>query len=164
MKDNVLKYALAISLLLNFSLLGAAGYTHYRQTRHTPALVGQGVQESGPSGFGAQPHFFEALSLKPEQSKLFQEKAVLFHKALDEKKTQVDRLKRVLLDLMRSGNVDPKAIETIIAEISNAQHTMQEMVVAHMLEFKSMLNAEQHKKFFDLIEGAMAGKKEMQCP
>lgn len=164
MRDNVLKYALAVSLLLNFSLMGTAGYTHYRQTRHSPALVGHGVQEPGPSGFGAQPHFYEALSLKPEQLKLFQDKATLFHKALDEKKTRVERLKEVLLDLMRTDNASRKAIETTIAEISEAQHEMQEMVVAHMLEFKSMLDTDQHRKFFDLIEGAMTGKKEMQCP
>lgn len=164
MRDNVLKYTLAVSLLLNFSLLGAAGYTHYRQTRHTPALVGDGVQGPTPLGSTTQAHLFEALSLKPEQLKLFQEKAALFHKALDNKKTKVDRLRGFLLDLMRTDNADRKAIEATIAEISGAQYDMQEIVVAHMLEFKSMLDADQHRKFFDLIEGAMAGKKEMQCP
>ena len=34
MKDSILKYILIVSLLMNFSLLGAAAYTHYRQVRY----------------------------------------------------------------------------------------------------------------------------------
>ena len=160
----MLKYTLLVSLLMNFSLLGAAGYTHYRQTRLTPALVGHGVEGPTPMGSAGPSHLFEEVSLKPEQLKLFQEKAGMFHKTLDQKKTKVDRFREVLLDLMRADHADPKAIEATIAEISGAQHEIQEIVVAHMLEFKSMLDTDQQKKFFNLIEGAMMGRKEMQCP
>lgn len=164
MRDNVLKYTLAVSLLLNFSLLGAAGYAHYRQTRHTPALVGEGVQRLTPSGFAAQRHLFETLSLNPEQLKLFQEKAALFHEALEKKRSRVDGLRASLLAIMRTENSDRKAIEATIGEISEAQQEMQKMVVSHMLEFKSMLDGTQQKKFLDLIDGAMATRGEMQCP
>jgi hypothetical protein len=164
MRDNVLKYTLAVSLLLNLSILGAAGYTHYRQTRHTSAPVGDGVLRPTPSGSVAQPHLFETLSLKPEQLSLFQERATLFHKALEKEKARVDGLRASLLGIMRTEKADRKTIETTIAEISRVQNEMQEMVVAHMLEFKSMLDSNQQKKFFDLIEGAMRGTKEMQCP
>jgi len=33
-----------------------------------------------------------------------------------------------------------------------------------MIEFKSMLDRDQQKKFLDLVEGAMAQRREMQCP
>jgi len=165
MKDNLLKYILVLSLLLNFSLLGAAGYTYYQQNLHPPAPFGFGAPARvsvGSSSF--HPHLFETLSLKPEQRKLFEQKAPLFHKALDKKREKVDRLRRSLFDLMRADYRDSKAIETTIAEINGVQEDMQKMLVAHILEFKSMLDKGQQKKFFDLIQGAMTRRQEIQCP
>lgn len=164
MKNSVWKYILLISLLLNFSLLGAAAYARYRQTRQPPAPVGHGVRGPASSGTAAQPHLFEALSLKPEQLKLFQEKAAFFHEALDKKKAKVDRLRGSLLDMMRTDHADHKAIEATIAEISETQQEMQKRVVFHMLEFKSMLDVNQQTKFLDLINSAMATRGHMQCP
>ncbi len=63
---------------------------------------------------------------------------------------------------MRADNPDQKAIEATIAQINKAQEEMQKTVVAHMLEFKSMLDKEQQKRFLDLIETAMADRQ-MPC-
>ena len=164
MKNNRLKYVLVLSLLLNFSFLGAAGYTHYQQGRYRAAPCGYGVQERAPVGSSKQPHLFEALALKPEQRKLFEQKAQLFHETLDQKGERVDRLRESLIELMAADHPDRKAIETTIAQINGVQQEMQKMIVAHMLEFKSMLSQDQQKKFFDLIQGAMAGRQEIQCP
>ncbi len=50
MKNNLLKYILILSLLLNFSLLGAAGYTYYHvhhQSRFPlTAPVNCGIQDN----------------------------------------------------------------------------------------------------------------------
>jgi Spy/CpxP family protein refolding chaperone len=165
MKDNLLKFLLIVSLLLNFSFLGAAGFTYYHQARHglPPFFYGApGRVPVGSSSF--QPHLFEALSLKPEQRKLFEQKAPLFHEALEKKREEVDRLRRSLFDLMGEDHPDSKAIETTIAEINGVQEDMQKLVVAHMLQFKSMLDKDQQKKFFDLIQGAMTRRQEIQCP
>jgi Spy/CpxP family protein refolding chaperone len=164
MKDNLLKYILVLSLLLNFSLLGAAGYTYYQQNWHPQAPFGYGAPGRVPVGSSIQPHLFEALSLKPEQRKLFEQKAPLFHEALDKKREKVDRLRRSVFDLMGADYPDSKAIEATIAEINGVQEDMQKLVVAHMLAFKSMLDKDQQKKFFDLIEKAMARRQEIQCP
>jgi Spy/CpxP family protein refolding chaperone len=164
MKDNIniLKYLLIVSLLLNFSLLGAAGYAHYRQTRYGhPPFGFKGTPPFESIGHG---YPFEKLSLKPEQIKLFQQKARLFHEALDKKKAGIYKLRDALLDLMRAENPDRRAIEAAIARISSAQEEMQEMVVSHMLEFKAMLDKDQQKKFLDLIEGAMTRRQELPCP
>ena len=64
MKSNLLKYILILSLLLNFSLLGAAGYTHYQQSRSNLAAPFNCDHHSN--------YLFQELSLKPEQIKLFQ--------------------------------------------------------------------------------------------
>jgi Spy/CpxP family protein refolding chaperone len=162
MKDNLLKYILLLSLVLNFSFLGAAGYTYYRQNRYPPAPFGYGAP--GHGSVGVHPHLFEALSLKPEQRKLFEQKAPLFHGALDKKREEVDRLRRSLFDLMRADSPDSKAIEATIAQINGVQEDMQKLVVTHMLEFRSMLDKDQQKKFFDLIQGAMTRRQAIQCP
>ncbi|PKN30338.1 MAG: hypothetical protein CVU64_03835 [Deltaproteobacteria bacterium HGW-Deltaproteobacteria-21] len=164
MKNHIFKYVLLVSLLMNLSLLGSAGYTHYQQTRLQPAPMVNGVQGRAPSGSATQAHIFEALSLKPDQLKLLQDKAGIFHEALDKKQARVAQLRTSLLGLMRAEHPDGKAIEAAIADISGVQQQMQETVVSHMLEFKSMLDKDQQKKFLDLIQEAMAEKDGMQCP
>jgi Spy/CpxP family protein refolding chaperone len=165
MKSNLLKYILVLSLLLNFSLLGTAGYTYYRQNRYRPAPFGYGAPGRMPvGGTSTQPYLFEALSLKPEQRNLFEQKASLFHEALDKNREEVDRLRRSLFDLMSADHPDSKVIEATIAEINEVQQDMQKHVVAHMLQFKSMLDKDQQKKFFDLVQGAMAKHQGIQCP
>jgi len=115
-------------------------------------------------GLSTQPHLFEALSLKPEQRKIFEQKAPLFHDAIDKKRQKVDRLRGSLFDLMGADHPDKKAIEATIVEINGVQEDMQKMVVAHILEFNSMLDKDQQKKFFDLIQGAMTKMQKIQCP
>jgi Spy/CpxP family protein refolding chaperone len=164
MKNNRVKYILVLSLLLNFSLLGAAGYTYYQQKRYRASPFGYGPPGRGPMvSSSIQPYLFKALSLKPEQRKLFEQKAPLFHEAVNKKREEVDRLRGSLFNLMRADYADSKAIETTIAEINKVQENMQKMVVAHMLEFKSMLDKDQQKKFFNLIQGAMT-RRQAICP
>lgn len=162
MKDNILKYLLILSLVLNLSLLGAAGYTHYRQSHSFQPPFG--FQGPPPFEAGGHEYPFERLSLNPEQIRIFQHKAMLFHEALDKKRAETYRLRGELLNLMRAENPDPKAIESTIARIGSVQEEIQKMAVSHMLEFKAMLNKEQQKKFLELIQGAMKGRQRVQCP
>lgn len=164
MKNNRLKYVLVLSLLLNFSFLGAAGYTHYRQARYPTPPHGYGLPGGAPACTSNQPYLFEALSLKPEQRKLFEQEAPLFHDALEKKGTKVERLRESLFELMRAEHPDSKAIEKTIAGINRTQQDIQKLIVAHMLGFKSMLDKEQQKKFFNLIQGVMAKNQGIECP
>jgi Spy/CpxP family protein refolding chaperone len=159
MKDSLLKYLLIVSLLLNSSFLGAAAYSYYHQNPSGTPPFGYGPPGRVPAGSSTQPHLFEALSLKPEQRMLFEQKAPLFHKALEEKKEKVDQLRRSLFELMRTEHPDSKAIEATIGEINGVQEDMQKLVATHMLQFKSMLDKDQQKRFFDLIERVMTRGK-----
>lgn len=165
MKDNLLKYILIVSLLLNFSLLGTAAYTHYKQSRFfqaAPFLGPRGLP--GPPATFQPKMLFEELSLKPEQVQLFQQKAVVFHGALEKKSREVGRLRTSLTALIGADQPDNQAIEATITHINKIQEDIQKTVVAHMLEFKSMLNKDQQKKFLHLIEAAMAQRREAICP
>jgi Spy/CpxP family protein refolding chaperone len=165
MKNNILRYVLVLSLVLNFTLLGAAGYSYYQQKRHHPLPFGYDTAGRVPAGYSSiHPYLFEALSLKPEQRRLFEQKAPLFHQALDKKREEVDRLRKSLFELMGADHPDSKAIEATIAEINGVQEDMQKLVAAHMLQFKSMLDKDQQKKFFDLVRGALTKMQEIGCP
>jgi Spy/CpxP family protein refolding chaperone len=165
MKNSLLKYALVLSLLLNFSFLGAAGYTYYQKTRFRTSPFDHGAPAQVPAGCSSnQPYLFEALSLKPEQRKRVEQKAQLFHEDLDQKGARISRLRESLIELMRADHPDNDAIDATIAEINGVQQDMQKMIVAHMLEIKSLLDRDQEKKFFDLIRGAMAMRPEIRCP
>jgi Spy/CpxP family protein refolding chaperone len=163
MKDKLLKYVFILSLLLNFSFLGAAGYTYYQQNRYGEPF-GHNAPGGVPECSSIHPYLFEALSLKPEQRKLFDRKAALFHESLDRKGEKVERLRGTLFRILRTDHPDGRAIEKAIAEMNTLQEEMQKMTVAHMLDFKSMLNRDQQEKFFDLIQGAMGGGHELTCP
>ena len=164
MKNNILKYILIVSLLLNVSLLGAVAYTHYKQTRFSPPpFAGLKGPPGQPAPFGPG-MFFEELSLKPEQVKLFQQKAQLFHSGLEKKREEVDQLRVSLVALIRADNPDNKAIEAIITQINQKQEEMQRIIVSHMIEFKSMLDKDQQNKFMGMIEDAMGEHREAVCP
>jgi Spy/CpxP family protein refolding chaperone len=156
MKNKFLKYMLILSLLLNFSLLGAAGYTYFKQSRY---------RATAPINCGFRgDYLFQELSLKPEQVKLLRQKAESFHGLLGKKRQDVDQMRRALFGLLRTDTPEDMIIEATIARINANQHEIQKMVVAHILEFKSLLNQGQQKKFLDLIEGAMSKRKETLCP
>jgi hypothetical protein len=162
MKNNLIKYIkyiLVVSLLMNFSLLGAAGYNYYHKSQQSRSRL------TAPVTCGIQGnHLFTELSLKPEQIKIFQEKAASFHGALGRKRQEVARLREGLFGFLRVDNPDSQAIQGAIIQINRTQEDMQRMVVAHMLEFKALLDKDQQQKFLDLIEGAMANRKEALCP
>ncbi len=154
-----MKFLLVLSLLLNGSMLAAAGYTHYQQSRRSPFPLG-GVQRSGE---GIRAYLFEALSLPPEKEALMRRKAEAFHADLEKKSRDIAGKRAYLLTLMRADAPNEKAIQDVIGDINRIQEEMQKAVVAHMLEFNSMLDTNRRKKFFDLIEAAMTGKMGLRC-
>jgi Spy/CpxP family protein refolding chaperone len=158
MKNKVLKFALLISLLLNFSVLFSASYTHIRQSRMGDAFLAHELQEHG----GA--HYFERLNLRPEQLDAIRGKVLPFHGAVKERRQALNRKRADLLSLMREEDADHAAIERTISGISQAQEEVQRMVVVHMLELKAEMDSHQQKDFLDLIEDAMSEQRATQCP
>ena len=102
--------------------------------------------------------------MKPDQLRTMQQKASTFHADLNRKGLEIDQKRSFLVNLMRAASPDAKAIDATIAEINLLQLNIQQIAVAHMLEFKGMLDKDQQKKFLDLIDGAMAKGTGLQCP
>ncbi len=163
MRTGTLKYILLVSLLLNLSLLGAAAYSHFKPPWYRPSFTAGHLPSRAECNRRSN-HLFQELSLKPEQVKIFQGKADQFHTLIDQKRQEIDQLRNKLIGQMSTDLQDNRAIEATIVQINKRQEEMQKMVVAHMLEFKSMLTPEQQKKFMKLIEGAMTMRREGPCP
>jgi Spy/CpxP family protein refolding chaperone len=156
MKNSTLKFLLLISVILNISFLGAAGYQYYRKSTYWTSPFGYRVEKG---------HFlFEELSLGPNQMKTMRETATKFRAIVDEKRQAVASKRKELITLMRQDNPDRKAIAAIVSEISGMQEEMQRMIAMHMLDMKAGLDREQQKKFLDLIDNAMTEGRQMGFP
>lgn len=156
MKNSLLKFALAASLILNLTVFATAGYHYYQQSHTWVSPFGKVMEKDK--------FIFEELSLKPDQLAAMKNKAITFRAEIDRRRMEIETRKKELVTLMRNQNPDKKAIDATIKEISGKQEEMQRMIVGHMLEIKSSLDAGQQRKFFDLIERNMAGSGQMSCP
>jgi elongation factor P hydroxylase len=156
MKNNLLKFVLAASLILNLSVLATAGYRYYIQPGYWVSPFGKVMEKNR--------FLFEELNLKPEQMAAMKSKAVTFRAEIDRRRQEIDTKRKELVEFMRDQNPNKKAIDTAIKEISGKQEEMQRMIVGHMLEIKASLDMDQQRKFLDLIERNMAGNGQMSCP
>jgi hypothetical protein len=157
MKGNTLKFILIISLILNVSFIGSAGYSYYRvHQRQSEPIFMCDLQKGSP-------YPFEKLGLNQDQLKTFKEKALPFHALLAQKRHEMVQKRSALFALIRSEKPDRQAVDTSISEINKLQEDMQKIIVSHMLEMKDLLDKNQQIKFFDLIEQSMAGKMDMPC-
>jgi Spy/CpxP family protein refolding chaperone len=156
MKNNLLKFALAASLVLNITVIATAGYHHYRQSQYRVSPSGKVVETDR--------FLFEELSLKPEQLTAMKNKALSFHAEIDRRRQEIDKKRNDLVTLLRRESPDKKAIDAIIKEISGKQEAMQRMITGHMLEIKASLDKGQQQKFLDLLANSMARSDARMCP
>ena len=157
MRNSTLRYLLLVSVLLNLTIVGTAGYRYYQHHNN-----------SWTSPFGASMtrdrFLFEELALAPRQVEALKKKTVPFRAELDHQRAQIAEKRRELIALMRQDNPDLPAIRALIVEISARQEEMQQRVAAHMLEVTAQMNKEEPQRFFDLIENAMSKGKMTGCP
>ena len=156
MKTSLLKFVLAASLILNVTVLATAGFRYYQHSRSWVSPFGKVMEKDK--------FLFEELSLKPEQAAELKNKAMPFRAEIDRRRQELAAKRKHLVALLRDQHTDRKAIDGTITEISVKHEEMQRMIAGHMLEVKSSLNADQQRKFFELIETNMGGGGPMGCP
>jgi Spy/CpxP family protein refolding chaperone len=156
MRNSTLKFLLIVSLILNISFLGAAGYQYYKKSTYWTSPFGYKMKRG---------HFlFEELSLRPDQMKTMRENSTKFRAVIDEKRQAVAAKRKELITLMRQDNPDRNAIVGVVSGINGMQEEMQRMIAMHMLDMKAGLDNEQQKKFLDLVDNAMLEGRQMGCP
>jgi len=147
MRNSILKFSLAASLILNISILATAGYMYYKQSDYWVSPFGAKMKKDR--------FLFEEISLRPEQLKTMKERAMFFRAEIDRRRKEIAGKKMVMLNFMRADIPDKKAVDTAISDISRMQEEMQRVVAMHILEEKATLDKDRQKKFLDLIENAM---------
>jgi Spy/CpxP family protein refolding chaperone len=147
MKNSLLKFTLAASLILNLTVVATAGYRYYAQSRTWVTPLGKVMERDK--------FLFEELSLQPEQLEAMKHKAMRFHGEIDRRRLDIDEKRKELIALLRAEAADQRSIDAIIKDINKKQEMMQKMVALHMLEIKASLGKDQQQKFFDIIEGTM---------
>jgi len=147
LRNSILKFALAASLILNISILATAGYMYYKQSDYWVSPFGAKMKKDR--------FLFEELSLSPDQLKTMKERAIDFRAEVDRRRKEIAGKRLLMLNLVRADIPDRRAIDAAISDISRMQEEMQRVVVMHILEEKRTLDKDQQKKFIDLIENAM---------
>jgi Spy/CpxP family protein refolding chaperone len=148
MTRGSLKYLLAVSLVLNLSVVATAGYRHL-------SARGSWTSPFGTKMAGDR-FLFEELSLTPQQMRTMREKAIPFRAEIDRQRAEILARRKELVGLLRSDAPDAAAVDAAIAAISGLQETMQRKITRQMLEQKALLEPGQQRKFLDLIENAMS--------
>jgi len=148
MKSKLLKFVLLASLVLNISVLAAAGYVYYRHS------FGYWVTPFG--NVVNKDHFlFEELSLRPEQASIMKERATAFRAEIDRRRKEILEKRKELFALLREENPDAAGIEAAISSISRMQEEMQRRVAANILQVKALLDKDQRQSFQNLLERSM---------
>ena len=111
-------------------------------------LVGYGIR-----WYGDRTRFaYEDLDLSQDQRVRIETGRDRFLSALNDTGDRIIAKHLELMDLIAADPIDQQAIDAKFQEIHTTQHSMQNLVIAHLLEDKQILTAEQRTKFFALLK------------
>ncbi len=111
-------------------------------------VVGYGVRR-----YSDRPRFaYEDLNLSEDQRVRIEAGRDRFLSALNDTGDRIIAKHLELMDLIAADPIDRQAIDAKFQEIHSTQHSMQSLVIEHLLADKQILNAEQRTKFFALLK------------
>ncbi len=151
-----MKFLLIASVVLNIVILGTVGYFYWQNA--------PGPVPRAPGKHGRFAVLVKELSLSPAQAQRMKAKWRVFHGGIVKDKQRMFQQRMELLGLMRADNPDLQAIDRNIEDIGDTQEGIEKLVAAHILEVKALLNKDQQKKFFDLIDKFMTRKEDQHAP
>lgn len=143
MKTKTLKLILAVSLLFNFTIIGAAGYFLIKE-RSCRAFRGDLSRRHAVMA--------KKLNLSEEQQKAFSESDAAFRKALESSRAELMVKRGALFALIKEDSPDRAAVDAAVSEISALQGRIEAQVVGHILDEKASLSKEQQEEYMLLLE------------
>ena len=146
MKGKGLIFVLVFSLAINASILAAMGYHYYRDAsseKDTPCPLSPSHQ-----------HLYQQLNLSAAQLAEMDPLARTFHERLAKLGTVMEAKNSRLVNLLAQEKADPGLIEELRNEMASIQDEIQKEVIAHILEFKKILDPQQQEHFFVLMRKA----------
>lgn len=141
MKTKTIKLMLLVSVVFNFTIIAAAGYFFFRDSR---CRITDRPDRSAALA--------EKLSLTPEQQASMKEADAAFRKEAGVKRAGLVKKREHLLSLIKAETADKAAIGAALADINALQGEIEAAVVEHMLAEKSMLTPQQREKYLKLLE------------
>ncbi len=151
MKRKVFIFILFLSLAINASVLATAGFRYFReasQAKDAPCFLSPSHQ-----------HLYQHLGLSAPQLTQIDPLAQKFHERLGKLEAGMKGKNERLIELLGQKEIDPVQIEGLRKEIAGIQDEIQREVIAHILEFKKILDAQQQARFFVLMsQGMPAGQ------
>jgi Spy/CpxP family protein refolding chaperone len=163
MKTKLLFSFLILSLSINIAVISTVGYHYYRNFCMTPAIrcpLNQEIHRMTP----AMPfpinqgnhHLYQSLGLSDSQLAKMAPLSKKFHTRLTALKSQVMVKRDLLIRLLGSDEIDHSRIEETRKEIAAIQDEIQREVVVHITQTKEILNPEQKKRFFEMLQDSVA--------
>jgi Spy/CpxP family protein refolding chaperone len=151
MRGKLFVFILFLSLAVNASILGTMGFRYYREAssaKEAPCLLSPSHQ-----------HLYQHLGLSASQLAQIEPLAQKFHERLGKLETGMKGKNERLIELLGQKEIDPVQVEGLRKEIAGIQDEIQKEVIAHIIEFKRILDARQQNQFFALMnQGMVAGR------
>ena len=140
MKNKIFLLVLIGSLAVNIGFAAMLGLNLFTR----PA-----ERETKPCPFTtSDTHLYSFLGLSDEQLKKIEPLAQDFHSQMDAVAAKILNDRSRLVDAMAKEQPDMAAIDEIHKDIFTNQSAMQNVVLAHILDMKNVMNKEQRDKFF----------------
>lgn len=144
MKSKFLTILLIGSVALNLGFLAVWGQKYFHA-----APVSNAKACPLTASFN---HLYTFLGLSDAQLQRIEPMAHTFHMEIEEISGQILKKRNALLHEIEEESTNRVAIDALHYDIAALQSQMQELVVTHILEMKSVMNPEQRKKFFASME------------
>jgi Spy/CpxP family protein refolding chaperone len=148
MKTKSLFFILILSLSANIAVISMVGYHYYRNFCLRTAIPCPLNQESY--------HLYQSLGLSDAQLAKMAPLSKLFHARLAVLESQVMTKRDLLIRLLGREEIDRGHIEEARKEIAAIQDEIQREVVVHITQTREILNPEQKKRFFEMLQAGMA--------
>jgi Spy/CpxP family protein refolding chaperone len=135
---------LIFSLALNAAVIGAVGYNQFTQPAPSfalPCAIGDG-------------HLYQSLGLTDSQLQQIQPLAHDFHSRIADLKSSMETKKDRLLHLLHRED-DPEKLKELQTQMAATQQIIQNTVIAHITQIKTVLDEKQREKFFALMDQSM---------
>jgi Spy/CpxP family protein refolding chaperone len=146
MRSKWLVFVLVLSLAINAAVLATTAYHYYLSASATtlaPCPISPGDS-----------HLYQSLGLSEAQLSNMGPLAQKFHSRLAQLGMAMEGRRELMVDLLAKDG-DSASTENLRREMAAIQDEIQKEVISHIVETKKILNAEQQKRFFDLMKKSM---------
>lgn len=156
MQNRWMSLVLMMSLAMNTAFVAAIGYAYL----HNPVRSRSDARHLSERDH----HFYEVLALSQAQRKKMAPMAASFHERLNRLHADMEGKKEAMISRLSGERRSLDQLETLRMEMAAIQNKIQKTVIAHILDVKTILDADQQARFFNLLREHMIQEHPMFSP